>query len=561
MGDDAPARDSTNTAATNAALLALNDPALPFPYVLPEPGDTPRSGGTLRIGWHQDLLSLDPTRSTSAGALMIPNLVCNRLLGLVGNAELHPYRLAIRPELATSWERSPDGLRYTFRLDERARWQDVPPVDGRRLVAADVLRSYERYRSAGVHRGYLANVVSLAAPDDATLEIVLGHPQPDFETPLATRNLPILPPELLNMGPLDAGLDAGSAVLVGSGPMLLDEALRGSHVTLRRDPAYWAGDVRLDGVQVSIVPEQSARMSGMREGRYEYASNVLEHVDEAHALMEARPEMGIHLLPALSSQFSIALRLERPPFDDVRVRRALLLAVDREQLIEQLYGGLARVLPGTPWQFLFDREPVGDALGSWLRHAPAEARALLDAADTGHVTFELRYHNYREATNRRANELIAEDFADIGVSMTQTALAYAPFNEQWSANAYAEAADGYAPTGFTTDAYFSDAVRSDGPLNRWGIADPQIDEWAERQSRELDPQARREIVRRIWDRLLDQAYRIEKVAPFGFELYQPWLRNMRVVGQTGDIGLHIADVWLDEPSSADSSARGKAGEE
>ena len=114
-----------------------------------------------------------------------------------------------------------------------------------------------------------------------------------------------------------------------------------------------------------------------------------------------------------------------------------------------------------------------------------------------------------------------------------------------TAQAQGEAADGYAPAGFTADAHFRDSVATGGPLNRWGISDPRIDDWAERQSREQDPEARRELLRRIWDRLLDRAYRIEKVGALRFEVYQPWLRNLRLYDATGDLGLQIARVWLD----------------
>jgi ABC-type transport system substrate-binding protein len=411
-----------------------------------------------------------------------------------------------------------------------------------------------------VHRGYLANVTSIEAVDDATLRIDLGRPEPDFEIPLGSRNLPIYPVELADRLPGtpppqpspvkgegdESGVEPGRFRYAGSGPMVAREVVPGSHVRFERNAAYWEGPVHLDAVEVVIEHDQRRRREGLVSGEFGYASQPVEDLADARALLDARPDLRVHLVPALGAQFGLALDLADPRFADVRVRHALMLAIDRQRMVDELHAGLARVLPTTPWQYLFDAEPSGDALGPWLRHDLAEARRLLEAAGVRGLAFELRYHRYHEVTNRRANELIAGWLGELGVEVTLTELDQGAFNREWFGRGFTGALDGYAPSGFTPDAYFLHSVATGGPLNLWGISDAQIDEWSERQSRELDPQARRELQRRIWDRLLDQAYRIEKVAPMLFEAYQPWLRNFRVYNATGDIGLHVAGYWLRE---------------
>ena len=519
--------------------------------MLEEPPGEPREGGVLRIGWHQDLVSFDPTFSTSAGTLMLPNLVANRLLRFAGGAAFDPFERRLEPELARSWERSPDGLTYTFQLTHEARWQDVPPLDGRALVAEDARWAIERYAREGAHRGYLAAMARCEALDDHTLAITLRRPQADFDLPLGSRSFSIYPRELHESGALEA-----MSGLAGSGPLILEEATPGSRLRLRRNPAYWEGPVHLDGLDVEIEPDPVRRLDGFRAGEFDYVSNPLERMSEAHALIEERPETRMHLVPAFSSQWGIALDLADARFADERVRQALMLAIDRAALAGELHEGLAKVLPSTPWVYLFDREPEGEALGPWLRHDPQEAQRMLQAADALPLAFELRYRNYHDVTNRRANERIAEQFAALGVTMTLHELDMTAFNRSWSGNDYGTAADGYAPAGFTSDAYFHDSLVTGGALNRWGISDPQIDGWAERQSRELDPEARRELLRRIWDRVLERAYRVEKVGALRFEVYQPWLRNLRLYDATGDLGLQIARVWLDrdgEPGGVTSA--------
>ena len=509
----------------------------------------------LRIAWHQDIVSFDPALSTSAGVLMLPNLVANRLLRFAGGGDLDPFERRLEPELAASWERSPDGLTYTFRLAAGARWQDVPPLHGRPLVAADVRWALERYAREGAHRGYLAAMDRCEARGDRTLAIALRRPQADFDLPLGSRSFCVTPRELHDNGDIGAG-----RALVGSGPMILERAAPGSQVRLRRNPAYWEGAVPLDGLEIAIEPDPARRLAAFREGRADYVSNTFERLGAARALLGERPATQAHLVPAFSSQWGLALDLADPRFADERVRRALSLAVDRAALADGLHDGLAKTLPTAPWVHIFDREPAGPELGRWLRHDPAEARRLLAAADALPLAFALRFRNYHDAANRLANERIAEQFAAVGVTMTLDELDMAEFNRQWSANDWGEAADGYAPACFTADAVFRDSVTSGGPLNRWGISDPRIDDWAERQSRELDPEARRELLRRIWDRLLDRAYRIEKVGALRFEVYQPWLRNLRLYDATGDLGLQIARVWLDRGGGGEAAGDGGAGD-
>ena len=340
--------------------------------MLAEPPGEPREGGVLRVGWHQDLVSFDPTFSTSAGTLMLPNLVANRLLRFAGGAAFDPFERRLEPELARSWERSPDGLTYTFQLTDEARWQDVPPLDGRPLVAGDARWAIERYAREGAHRGYLAAMARCEALDDHTLAITLRRPQADFDLPLGSRSFSIYPRELHDSGALEA-----MRGLAGSGPLILEEATPGSRLRLRRNPAYWEGPVHLDGLDVEIEPDPVRRLEGFRTGEFDYVSNPLERMSEAHALIEERPETRMHLVPAFSSQWGIALDLADARFADERVRQALMLAIDRESLAGELHEGLAKVLPSTPWVYLFDREPEGEALGPWLRHDPQEAQRML----------------------------------------------------------------------------------------------------------------------------------------------------------------------------------------
>src|SRR5205814_1576399 len=111
-----------------------------------------------------------------------------------------PTKLELVPELAKSWETSPDGLTHTFKLQQGVKWQNIAPLSGRAFKAADVKFAYERYQNEGVHKPYFTNMKSVEAVDDSTVKITLNRPQPDFLIPLASRYTTIHPKELVDSG-------------------------------------------------------------------------------------------------------------------------------------------------------------------------------------------------------------------------------------------------------------------------------------------------------------------------------------------------------------------------
>jgi len=131
--------------------------------------------------------------------------------------------------------------------------------------------------------------------------------------------------------------------------------------------------------------------------------------------------------------------------------------------------------------------------------------------------------------------------------------AYTEFNSQWVAARLPEATtSGWVALGFDANTFFYNHLHSKSPGNRWQIKDPQLDEWADQQSVELDPKKRRELHKKIWDYDLDQMYRPPLPAGYGFEILQPWLRGIRFGGIFGsnssyyDWGAQIEGAWLDK---------------
>jgi ABC-type transport system substrate-binding protein len=476
----------------------------------------------------------------------VPNTVYNRLLGFTRGAKrnLDNYYELV-PELAQSWERTPDGLVYTFKLRPGVKWQNVAPLNGRDFKAADAKRAYERYAVDGVHRSFWVQLDKIETPDDLTLKVTLKKSLADFINPLASRYQTIFPPETVDEGSIDKKV-------IGTGPMIMKEAIPGQRVAFDGNPAYWEKKPYLDGFEFQPSPDAAARLSAFRSGNVDWGYSIVTTVRDVESLLSSNPQTRIQILPVQTPTFSIKLNMRNPKFQDERVRQAMMLALDRDRIVATLFEGYGLTVPGILWSTVLDEEPKsGDpALGRWWRYAPEEAKQMLRAAGHENLEFGMPYYNYNVTQNERQNSLIADMFGAVGIKMNFRLSDYTEYNSQLIGAKYEDAIDGWpTPGSGDSDIYYYVQVHSKSPGNRDTINDPDIDKWAEEQQVQLDPAKRKEIQRKIWDRVLDKAYRIDKAGGNNFYAYPPYLHGLQFGGSQTDFydwGVQLAQAWLDK---------------
>ena len=528
----------------------IQDPALPFPYQFPEPeGLRPKAGGTMNIAATFSVGSMDPTQAITGGSITILNMVCNRFLGMVDGPRKNPWLIELEPELAASWERTPDGVTFTFNLRDDVAWQNVAPLDGRRFVAEDARFAFERYRSQGPHQAYWANVGSLETPNETTLKIHMANVTADFILPLASRYQPIYPKELVDSGEI-------ASRVVGTGPMILSEPESENRIVFVKNPDYFEREVLLDGVEFQLGQGYQDRLADFRTGHSDYAFSLATNIDELAPVLDTNPDVQINLRPIGAGREPLGLNLSNPKFADERVRRAMTLTVDTYLMADEVYDGLAMVLSLHAWPFVFDEIPEAECgdLGPWIGgRDPDEAKQLLRAAGAEDLSFGSIYRNDGDHTVDAITNLVVEQFAEAGISMDARHVDESDFDAIWLSGNLAEAStSARRPEGFDADHFFHHLVHSESPKNLWRLDDPQVDAWAEAQQVELDPDARREIHRTMWDYFLDKMFWPPLPSPIGFEVYQPWVRGIRFGGILGtnssyyDWGDQIAGAWLDQ---------------
>ena len=319
-----------------------------------------------------------------------------------------------------------------------------------------------------------------------------------------------------------------------------------------RNPDWHGSEPYLDRVEYRIMPDAAARLAAYRAEQV--ATGSLSSVVQLEDVIKTNPGTQVAQSFRAKSIFGMVFNTKIPKWQDVRVRQALHLALDRDEINELLYDGLSETLPIIPWNHVFDQKPTAESgdLGRWWRYDPDEAKKLLQAA--GAENLEIDFLIYRGYL-RDQNDVWVDHFRRVGVDLKPRDADYVEFNSQLAGVSYEDAIGAWDIHGTQADNYFGNQILSTSPGNWHNINDPELDVWAEAQSVELDPVKRREIHRQIWDKVLEDVYRVEHTNGLSLTLFQPWMHGMQWrVGSDGLAGnvvgynanRYLPTIWLDK---------------
>jgi peptide/nickel transport system substrate-binding protein len=378
----------TTALACVALLAAAASPAL-----------AQKKGGSLTVGVELDIPGFDPlkvgvydTSANIAAALIFDTLTT---LGNDGKA---------KPKLAVSWTHSDDLKTWTFKLRPDVKFQDGTPFN-----AEAVKWNFDRQKdpkNACRCAYYVSYITSIDAKDDLTVVFNLRDPAVDMPA-LLTR--PDQNSSMHSPAAIQAKGDDYNRNPVGTGAFIVKSWTAGDRMVLERNPNYWNKDeVRLDRVVLRPLPDSQSRFASLQSGETDV---VWADEFEADNIAKAGKDKSLQVLVYAGSGAAVnAINTKVPPLDDVRVRQALVMALDRPKLSQAITNGLAR--PAS--------NPYGD--GSWVKCKddgalptdPVKAAALIKEYGKP-VSFKMMF----TATPRgRANAQVFQQFwKKIGVDM------------------------------------------------------------------------------------------------------------------------------------------------
>src|SRR5499426_276701 len=237
-----------------------------FPEWIPASPKPPKRGGTLTRTSAWDPPVLDPRLTNSVGLSQIATLTSNRLVRYPFSDEATGTTdLTLKGDLAESWQGSPDFRVWTFKLRKGVKWQNVAPLNGRELVAADIKYCYEQYAKEGVQSFTFQEIEGIETPDKYTVRIHLKTPNVMFPQNLAEPVSIIFAREVLEE---DGDLKKR---MIGTGPFTLKEHTRKVKAVLARNPDYWdKGRPYIDEYQILSTPDAATRTAAFRTGQSDF---------------------------------------------------------------------------------------------------------------------------------------------------------------------------------------------------------------------------------------------------------------------------------------------------
>jgi peptide/nickel transport system substrate-binding protein len=322
---------------------------------------TPTPGGTLKVGLQADPTALDPQKQSLTAIWHVIEHIYN------GLTRVKPD-LSIEGALAESWDISDDGITYTFHLRPGVMFQDGTP-----LKASDVKFTFERLvapETASTSAADLASMKSVEAPDDETVVLTLKAPDASMLATLAGGSTVIYSEAFVKANNNDV-----SQVAMGTGPFKFVEYVPNTRIVLEKNPNYWEeGLPYLDGIEMTIAADDTARTAAVVSGTVDFIEYApLRDVDSL------QKDSSLTLAGDSNTNIRfIGLNLSKPPFDDLKVRQAIALVVDRDAMLGPTVFG-----HGTPTEVLFPPD-FWAALQKEIEPADVEkAKSLM--AEAGHA--------------------------------------------------------------------------------------------------------------------------------------------------------------------------------
>jgi len=444
-------------------------------------GATPAAApsGTLVIGKAQEAVGLDPALVTANSSFEIIQAVYEQLVGFDANNQP-------RPELAAEWE-NPDDRTFIFRLQDGATFHN-----GRPLTSADVKFSFERILDPATASPWLSQfepIASIDTPDDRTVQLNLKQPYGPLLATLAANYAAIVPQD---------GGDL-QTTMVGTGAFALTEYVQDTETRMQAHSSYWQGGMpRLAELTYRILPDESSRLAAIRTGEIGLTS-----LASPAAVSLASREEGLQVVTQdTTDYYLLGINTQQPPFDNVKVRQALSLAVDRQAVLDAVFFGEGHVTG-----------PIVPTLGDWASpvdqlplYAPDPERAKTLLAEAGlDDNFELSILAsplYPEFINIAL--VLQSQLAEVGITVTLDQVEWGTFIDRWRARDFTTFVSSNG-SGNDPDRALYPAFHTGGSVNAFQFTDPEIDRLLDEGRTTVDPARRHETYAQVEGLIADAA--------------------------------------------------------
>jgi len=519
--------------AAQTLLAACAQPGAPVAEApaadAPAASTTPKAGGEATWAIDSDVVNLIPFGGVSGANHWGKELFYDSLLEWDKD-------LNVQPAIAERWE-APDDTSWIFYLRQGLKFHN-----GDEVTADDVIYSMELQKTPpepGVPNSFYPAIESVEAIDKYTVKFNMTGPDPSVEGYLAwSRYSAIIPKDAYTRWNL---LTEG----VGTGPFKLVQYVPNDRVEYERNPDFWKPDLPyLDKITLKVLPDESGRVAALRSGEIHGCSVT------ADTALTLANDPDITILKGLFSaprvlQFTILG--DDKPWNDVRVRQAMSKAIDRQQIIDNVFGGeavLSAAVPPGYGDWFISSEELAE---NWFKQDLEAAKQLM--IDAGYADgFEITLYSIANHDATQTAEVVQQQLKEINITVEVIAEEIGPFAKRVGDGTFdwCSTGRGMRPdvTRYVND--FGDPAA--GVAARWfnngdGWKNDEMIELYQKALVELNSEERHKQIRRIQEIILDEAPHIYICQPFKFHAVRNNLKDMYVGFNDFHPGLRT--VWLD----------------
>ena len=474
--------------------------------------------------------------------------------------------------LAESWE-TPDDTTIIFHIRKGVHWHDKPPMNGRELTADDVVYNWHRLLGLGKFseagptpaHTFVARFESVTATDDWTVVFKLEKPSlAGLSDILLNSHAAINSPEVIE--------EHGDVVdwrnLVGTGPFMLTDWTEDVSLTWTKNPDYWGFDEKypenrlpyVDETIALIMKEEATRIAALRTGVVDKLSNngtaQIKSIDTAERLKETNPELVFWDF-SIRSETSGAYASWKPPFDDIRLRHAMQMALDLETINNTYYKGYADWIPqgiiGTGLtEYFVPFEEWPEEVKQYYIYDPEGAEALLDEAGYPRGADGIRFKTtfeFWEGYDLGGYELFAAYWREIGVDVEVVPLDGPTVVGNIRDHTYEGMTGAVLGLDYTDPLnVFKSFLHTDSPYNPPWVSSPELDAMMDAAAATMDMEEKIRLSKEINMYALENHWFWWGPRVPNFNVYQPW-----IIGFNGeyDMGVNqrylniFARLWID----------------
>lgn len=465
-------------------------------------------GKTLIVGLQGDPASFNPTAAPDDWGYYVAENMFSRLVKLNWKGET-------LPDLAESWEIAEDGLTVTFHLHEDAKWSDGEPV-----TAADVKWTFDKIVEDQAYLvSYLGSVESIEAADDYTVVFHMSAPDAALLSNISFLGAFILPQHVYE-GQDWMTCEAATSAPVTSGPFMLEDYQQGVAVTLTANKEFYDGAPAYDKLVYQIIPDGNTAVQAYNNGELDVLG-IMAPASQIGAL-ESDPG-NVVVYNANFGRYYYGFNVKSEALSDVKVREAITMAVDRQEIVDKAFGAAGQLAQGyyTPAvEWAYNADAQIPAFDQEKAVALLEEAGLTKDSDGNYLTLSIATFNLEPFTN--IAQIMQANLAEIGVKLDINTMEAAAYME---ISAEEDAYDLFAMGGQVgpDPSMFYHRIGTNGTMNFSHYSNGEVDAMFEEAAGMTDQGERGELYKKIQEICAEEYLIVPLSEDIGINVYKTYL--------------------------------------